>query len=364
MVVSSLSGGGAERVLVLLAKGLAAIGRRVAVVTIFGKEHDFYRLPDDIDRVALGLGKTTATTLQKITANLKRLAALRRAVRAAQPEIVLSFMTETNVLVLLATLGLGVPVIVTEHMDPRKQRPARPWGLLRRICYGRAARVVSVSEGVDAYFTWLPEARRAVIPNPVDAAELDSSSGEPLAFPWAHTAAAMGRLEVEKGFDLLIQAFARLAADFPDWGLVILGEGSQRDKLESLVARLDLAGRVRLAGALPDPFATLKQAELFVLPSRHEGFGNALVEAMACGVPVVAADCWHASPEIVRHDVDGVLVPPEDAGALAAAMADLMADPQKRRRLASRARESVRRFDLERISQSWDALIQAVAAGQ
>ncbi|MFH1265875.1 MAG: glycosyltransferase, partial [Planctomycetota bacterium] len=277
MVISSLSAGGAERVLVLLSKGLAALGHRVSVVTVFGEEDDFYTLPEGVDRVALDLGKTTRTPVEKITVNAGRLSSLRRALRRIGPDVVISFMPETNVLVLLAGLRTKAPVIATEHADPRKEWTNRTWKGLRRLAYRLASRVVSVSEGVDAYFSWLPKARRAVIPNPISLAELDAPAGEPLALAWPRAVAAMGRLEPEKGFDLLIDAFARLAAGFPDWGLVILGEGSERGRLESLAAGYGLRERVELPGVLEDPFSTLKRADLFVLSSRSEGFGNALV---------------------------------------------------------------------------------------
>ena len=362
MVISSLSAGGAERVLVLLSKGLTALGHGISVVTIFGKEHDFYPLPDGVDRIALDVGKTTLSAVERVTANARRISALRRTLRRLQPDVVISFMMETNVLVLLASLWTRLPVIVTEHADPRKKRLKRVWKGLRRVAYRLASRVVSVSDGVDDYFAWLPEAKRAVIPNPICPAELVSKAGEPMAFSRPHAVMGMGRLEVEKGFDLLVGAFARLAADFPEWELVILGQGSQRGKLESLIAKLGLTERVQLPGVLDNPFSTLKRADLFVLPSRSEGFGNALVEAMACGLPVIATRCWTRPPGIVRHDVDGILVAPEDVDALAAAMADLMADHRRRGRLASEAVEAARRFDLDQVIQTWDELLDAVVS--
>jgi len=257
-------------------------------------------------------------------------------------------------------VGLKVPVVVTEHSDSRRRPPPGIWERLRRASYGRAARLVSVSPGVDAYFRWLPEGRRAVIPNPLCLAELRSPVGEAPWFGWQRTALGAGRLETEKGFDLLIRAFAGLAADFPEWGLMICGEGSQRSDLESLVTRLGLGGRVRLPGTRQHFFATLNKADLFVLPSRHEGFGNALVEAMGCGLPAIATDCWSEPPGIVRHGEDGLLVPPDDVDTLAAAMAELMADPEKRRRLGQRAKAAAERFDLDRVMVSWDELLDAV----
>jgi glycosyltransferase involved in cell wall biosynthesis len=260
----------------------------------------------------------------------------------------------------LAGWGTKLPVIVTEHADPCRKRLKRAWKGLRRVAYRRASRVVSVSAGVDDYFGWLPKVKRAVIPNPISLAQIQSQRAAPVSLDWPRTVMGMGRLEPEKGFDVLISAFARLAAEFPDWGLVILGEGGQRAKLESMAAEVGLKDRVRLPGVVDDPFSLLKQADLFVLSSRSEGFGNALVEAMACGLPVIATQCWSRSPGLVRDGVDGILVPPEDVDALATAMAELMADEARRGRLAAEAAGSVERFDVERISRTWDELLQAV----
>ena len=360
MVISSLSAGGAERVVVLLAQGLTALGHRVSIVTIFGADRDFYATPEGVDRVALDLGGETRSVVEKVTANARRLAALRRALRRVEPDVVISFMPETNVLALLAGWGTRVPVIVTEHADPRVFRLKPTWETLRRVAYRRAARVVSVSAGVDDYFAWLPEAKRAVIPNPIPLAEIRSEKGTPVSSDRPHVVAGMGRLAPEKGFDVLIRAFALSAAELPDWGLVILGEGSERATLESIVAELDLQDRVRLPGVLDDPFSALRRADLFVLSSRSESFGNALVEAMACGLPVIATQCWSRSPGLVRDGVDGILVPPDDVDALAAAMSELMGDEARRRQFASEATGAVERFDVGTVSRTWDELLQAV----
>ena len=358
LVISSLSGGGAERVLVLLAKGLVDRGHHVSVVTIFGAEHDFYELPGGVRRMALDLGGESATIWEKVSGNVRRVRALRAAISNERPDVVISFMPETNVLTLLAT-GRLAPVIVTEHINPRMLPLGRIWAMLRRITYRRAARLVSVSAGVDRCFEWLPSAKRAVIHNPICAADMDAL-GEPLAKVRTRRVVSMGRLDAQKGFDLLIEAFSRLAPKFPDWELVILGEGHERAKLELLVAERGLGATVRLPGALKNPFPTLRGADLFVLSSRFEGFGNALVEAMACGLAVIATDCPSGPAEIIRDRVDGRLVPALDVPALAVAMAELMADDGERARLATAAVESARRFDLDRVMVSWVELLAAV----
>ncbi len=306
----------------------------------------------------MDLAGETCRLADKLAGNLRRIAGLRAAIRAAAPHVIISFLSETNVLVLLAALGLSVPVIVSEHIDSHWYPPGRAWKILRRLSYRLAARLVSVSAGVDAGFSWLPPARRAVIHNPVRTEE-DEAAASPLVFPWPQTVLAMGRLEAEKGFDLLIAAFARRAADFPDWGLAILGEGSLRSRLSHQIAALGLSDRIQLPGITDCAAATLRRGDLFVLSSRCEGFGLALLEAMAVGLPVIATDCGGGPSEIVHPGEDGLLVPAENVTALAGAMAQLMADAGERRRLGENARAAARRFDVNIVTQSWEQVIDA-----
>jgi glycosyltransferase involved in cell wall biosynthesis len=171
---------------------------------------------------------------------------------------------------------------------------------------------------------------------------------------------AMGRLDWQKGFDLLLQGFECIADRYPDWSLTIWGEGPERDALERLRSDLRLDERIYLPGITKQPFEKMHQADLFVLSSRFEGFPMVLCEAMACGLPVISFDCCAGVRDIIRNDVDGMLVPPEDVHALANAMGKLIAQPQERQRLASRGPEILDRFGQERILHIWDQTIAEV----
>ena len=169
----------------------------------------------------------------------------------------------------------------------------------------------------------------------------------------------MGRLHSEKGFDRLLHAFARADGAGQGWRLVILGEGSERAALESLAQQLGIEASVSLVGRVREPASVLRQSDLFVLSSRYEGFPNALLEAMAAGLPVVATDCPSGPRHIIRHGVDGLLVPPDDTDALAGAIRYLLGDDQTRQAFAERATEVIERFGVDQVMAQWEQLARS-----
>jgi glycosyltransferase involved in cell wall biosynthesis len=173
----------------------------------------------------------------------------------------------------------------------------------------------------------------------------------------------VGRLSREKGFDLLIRAFACIAPWYPDWSLQILGEGPQRAELEDLADSLGVRDNVHLPGWVERPEPALLDAGVFALPSRYEGFPNALLEAMACGLPCVAAACDSGPAEIIRDGVDGLLVPPENVDAMADALKQLVSDDAQRMRLGRRAVEVTSRFSRDAFFTQWDAVVATTLAG-
>jgi glycosyltransferase involved in cell wall biosynthesis len=199
--------------------------------------------------------------------------------------------------------------------------------------------------------------RGRVIPNPVD---LPSPRRR---LSGTRRLVAVGRLVHQKGFDLLLRAFAEIATEHPEWTLTIWGEGEERGRLEALCAQLALLEQVQLPGLTELPGQWVEEAEVFVLSSRFESFGNVVTEAMVAGLPVVAFECPWGPGDIIRDGEDGLLVPPEDVGALAAAMRRLIVDPELRRRLGEAGARNVRRFQKEMIVAQWDALIGEAVAG-
>jgi glycosyltransferase involved in cell wall biosynthesis len=356
-------GGGAERAVVWLAGGLQRRGHEITVITLSDKTGDFHELPPGMRRVALGIRGESATPMSGLWRNLKRLKVLREAVLADAPDAVIPHINQTNVLTIFALPGAGLPVIAVEHSGTLLKSPGRVWRALRRVIYPRAARVVCVSQGAADYFDWLPDSRKQVIYNPLIAppeTPLPELPGVDANRRWL---VAMGRLLHVKGFDLLLAAWAQLAPRYADWQLVVMGAGPLRGELERLRDSLELTDSVVFTGLVAAPFAVLRRAELFAMPSRAEGLPYALLEAMACGCPAVAFDCPDGPREIIRHGVDGLLVENGQVNALAEALDGLLANEAERRRLAANAPEVLQRFGLERALDKWERLFTEIVKG-
>jgi GalNAc-alpha-(1->4)-GalNAc-alpha-(1->3)-diNAcBac-PP-undecaprenol alpha-1,4-N-acetyl-D-galactosaminyltransferase len=354
--IPCLSAGGAERVLTILANGWAAQGWDVSIISLDDRScQSFYPLDREIGWTRLNLMKDAANPLVGLWNNLKRLRALRAAIRQNKPQVVISFIDTMNVLTLLAARGLKMKVLISERSDPMKHDIGRFWRWLRRQVYPTANYLVVQNQQVRAFFLPLLGDKVRLIPNPVRMPAVEIGETPYLtARPVVLTA---GRLAYEKGYDLLIRAFAQVHKSYPDWHLLILGEGQQRNELEKLVFSCGLEENIHLPGRVNNTYDYYHRADLFVLPSRYEGLPNALCEAMVHGLPVIATNCSAGVSEVVQDGVNGVLVPPEDIAGLSAALESLMVDLERRTRLGEEARKISTRFVVERVMQMWEELI-------
>ncbi len=355
LIIPSLGAGGAERVMTLLAQALAARGHEVSLLTLSGGEGEFFSGGAQVRRIRLNTTGDSRTAWEAVRANLARVQAIRRAVVASRPDAVLSFITTTNILAILACWRLPVRVVVSERVDPRQHRVGTSWEALRTLLYRQADVVVAQTADVAAWFrARLPATTQiTAIPNPVILAEGESAE---LPVPRPFLLAA-GRLVHQKGFDTLIRAFALLARARPDIHLAVAGEGPDAEALRNLVSELDLTDRVKLLGAIHGLPTLMKQAEAFVLSSRYEGFPNVLLEALASGLPVVAADCQSGPREILRDGEYGLLVPPQNPQALQDAMNRILTDARLRDHLRRLAPTAVAPYRIEPIVSAWERVL-------
>ncbi|MCK9264909.1 MAG: glycosyltransferase family 4 protein [Deltaproteobacteria bacterium] len=358
LAILSLSAGGAERVVSEMANWWVARGCEVAVLTFWGSEHDHYRLDPRVQRITLDFRRHSPTLRHYLGSRIRLPFRIRETVRTFKPDAVISFIDLVNIIMVITLAGTKIPLIVSERIDPRHHPISRLRSLARRLCYRYASALVVQTGSVAGWAeTVMPASRIEVIPNFVrilpGTDDLAVHKG-----PEGPYILAIGRLNRQKGYDVLIRAFAMAKAAQAGWRLVILGEGPERSNLERLAADLGIGDAVLMPGIVREPAEWMRQAAFFVLPSRYEGFPNALLEAMACGCAVIAADCPSGPAEIIRHNVDGLLVPKEDVGGLSAAILKLMEDKALRHRLGSRAVEVKNSFHEGPIMARWDALIR------
>lgn len=348
-VQAGLGPGGAEKIVNLLAGHRLTLGDEVHVLAFSDSCGGSY-FPYDESISIETLESADYRGPRGFARIAKRLAWLHRRLSTLQPDLTVSFLTKTNVLTLLATRGLSSKVIVSERNNPSRQEAHPVWRPAGILLASFADNIVMQT---DAAYKSLPSrlrARATVIPNPcIVPREIRKFRGN------GQRIIAVGRLCRQKGFDLLIEAFSRIVGLAPQATLTIHGEGPERESLEKMVHTLGIADRVRLPGVTTTPGGWLGTGDIFVLSSRFEGFPNVLVEALAAGYAAIAFDCPWGPSEILSHGRNGILVPPEDVGALADALAHLLTDSERRLALSTAAPLTVKDFSLQNILERWDA---------
>lgn len=351
LVISSLDPGGAERVLSQLANHWASQGHKVSLLTLAAPDaQPFYPLNPKINLRQLNQRDLSSWLLGRLFNIGKRLWILRKSLKSLSPDVIVSFVDVMNMTTLLATYGLNLPVVVSERTHPRHHPLPSLYKRLRPLIYPKAARVVVQTQSSADYFPSLMS--KTVIPNAVPKpSKIKSAFSEP-----PKQMISIGRLCPFKGFDTLIHAFNILQKTHPNLTLTIYGEGKERQKLEDLIGSLTLQDKVSLPGVIQNIHDALREADLFVFPTLYEGFPNALCEAMAIGLPVIASDA-SGNVDIVQDGTDGRLFPVGDTEALARIVGELINDEAQRLRLGENAQRVCERFHTNHIFSLWDQVI-------
>ena len=373
LVIGGLSGGGAERVCVNLANSWVERGHHVTLLTFTQNfRKPAYAIDSRVQQRDLGWprrprqeeltpatvapimrGLSQARLLQELVQHITFFSLLRTKILTQSPDVVVAHIDVTNIRVLAAMHETNVPIIVCEHSDSTRVSIGS-WIGVRAALYKNASAVVTPhpesAEWLSKYdFNVVRIANPLVAPSPVSI----ERNGD------RRRLVALMRLSHEKRPEMMVRAFASIAADFPNWDFDIYGNGSLHAWIKNLIEKI-APGRIHLRGFTNDPYGVLRNADLYVSASWIEGFGNSIWEALACGVPVVATEAGSTVRALVRDGVDGFIVKEDSVSALAKSLSALMGDESRRRAFATRAPEVITRFPLEASLSAWDQLLEDV----
>lgn len=352
--------GGVERMAILLMNALVDRGHDVALFTWDRPEaRAFYPMRESIRWHRLNMGDPRYSA--NVALRLARMYKFRRYAANVRPDVVVAYQHGAFLFAALSLARSGVPVVLAERNAPDRLDHTSE-GRHRRAMFLSMRMAAAVTVQFESYIQRYPDPLRGrivAIPNPVYGADAFAA---PDADKARRTLLSVGRLSYQKNFSALVRAFASLEGDLPDWQLRIVGDGEERRALQDMAEGLGIGPRVSLPGAMRDVAAEYCAADLFCLPSRWEGFPNALAEAMAHGLPVVGYRQCAGMSELVTPGRDGQLAEGNgDPAALSAALKPLMEDAALRARMGMEARRIADVYRPQRSFDEWERLLKRVA---
>ena len=343
-VTSTLHAGGSERVMSLLANTFAQKGYEVEIVCI-NKHLVFYPIDEKV-KVWFAEDEVKSPSI------LKKVFWLRNHIKNDRPDVVIAFMLEVYCVTLASLIGVSVPVISSERIDPHFFGRAK--GLLRWLLLRRTTHLVVQTVRIKDFYSAKLQSRTTIIPNPVTdkVFSLKPTLKQKRII-------AVGRLAYQKNYPMMFRAFAKVHHDFPDWQLVVYGNGPQKDEIRGVIERLGMEGHIILAGKSDHVVEEMNKSSLFVMSSDYEGMSNALLEAVCVGLPVISTDVSGAR-DLITEGVNGYIVPVGHESALPLALSSMLSSPEKMDEMGRQSKALAPRFREEQIVGQWEELIKKV----
>lgn len=349
--ISTIAQGGAARVMTNLANQFCA-DNEVLFVTNFRADREYF-LREAVRRVSIEEEESRDSFLVK---NARRILKLRSFAKSFRADVIVSFMYENDVRAYLAGIGLKAKVILSVRIEPRVRYNRQPQKMIAKFIYRHADGAVFQTEMAEQFFTPVKGISR-VIKNQVDRQFFDAVYD----MSRAKDIVTAGRITEQKNHMLLIKAFEQIKDEISD-DLYIYGEGELRSSCEKYIKEHQLEQRVFLPGNVPNMPQILAKAKLFVLTSDYEGVPNALIEAMAAGVPCIATDCiGGGSSELLCGKLREMLVPMGDAGCLKEKMLRILSDKNLASAMSMEAKKRAFAFTPEKTFEEWNAFIHEAA---
>lgn len=344
-LLASLGSGGAERVVSLLANKMVERGNQVEIVCL--KFNDVYYQTDSRVKVTLAMQQTQN--------RLTEVFWLRKYLKQQKPDVVIPFTEGVYCFTILSLLGTGIPIIASERLDPAAMSKTRK--ILKRLLLPFADWLVVQTQSIKDYFPKSIQKKTSIIYNPVNEESL--SPALPLREGRQNRIISVGRLYPQKNQAMMIRAFAKVADEFPDWQLVIYGEGPLRAELEFLVSSFKLQNRVLLPGRTEHVIEELRKSRIFCMSSDYEGMSNAMIEAICVGLPVVTTRV-SGTEELIKNCENGFLVEIGDECGLADSMFKLMSSPILVETMSLKNKKLAGQFDIDLIVGQWIDLINEI----
>ena len=352
----SLNKGGAERVITNLCNEyLVKEGNRVTIITCINMQPQ-YSLNSRICHICLD-NDSLQKNQNKIQRFIRRRKSLIKILDCNKPDILLCILPEPSFLALSCKRQFTFPMVVSVRSDPAMEYTFFPYKILMNYFYPQADGLIMQTKEAKEYFSNRIQEKAIVIPNPINMDAVRHS----FEGTRRREIVAVGRLVPEKNYPLLIKAFNKISSKYPEYKLIIYGEGPLRKQLEEMICGMDLEGKIILAGQRDNIFDLLYQSEMFVMTSSHEGMPNALMEAMALGLPVISTDCPCGGPRfLIQNEENGLLVPLRNEDALIQAIERLLENPDFGMQLGKQAEKIVNRLDPQKIYKMWDDYINRI----
>lgn len=353
--IGSLDKGGAERVITNLAEYFFSKGYEVTMVTKM-KEKEEYSLSAGITRIIADITKEEERG--RIRNLFLRIRKLRRIIKEIHPDVVVSFIGKNNLMSIAATRGLGIPVVVSVRSNPSREIGCGVKRLLTLALFHMAEGIVLQTTEAKQYFPKEIQKKAVVLQNSLNPAFIRA----PYEEERRKEIVSVGRIDDNKNQKMLIEAFVPLAAKFPEWRIVLYGDGESRGELEKRVQELQLEDRILFKGVQADIPEKIEGSSIFVLSSKQEGMPNALMEAMVLGLAVISTDCPCGGPrDLIRQNENGVLIPVDDTDALTEKLSLLMQDDGLRKKIAENAVCLRNKVAPEYINAQWEQYLEETA---
>lgn len=348
LFISALRRGGSERVLVNLAEYLLDQGVCVTMVNQY-EGLDEYQLSPGVRRIYSEI-TPEETGRSRMVNFLRRFFKLRGIWKKERPDVILSFIGKNNLMTLLTASFLKVPVVVSVRGEPEEEYYSRLLRFLARTFFRFAAGVVFQTKSAEEFFPEPVRKKAVILNNPLNPSfvrpRFEGKRKKEIN--------AVGRIDANKNHEMLVRAFAGLAEDYPEYRLVIYGNGECREPLTDLVRDMGLQDRIQFPGAVNDVADRIYESSVFVLTSFSEGMPNTLIEAMCMGLPVISTDCPCGGPaELIKDGENGLLVPPGDTDALEKALRRLLSDEESAERMGKNGAKLLEKFCPENTGRAW-----------